>query len=358
MIDTAPKSAFITEVEEMLDQYHSLYDGNCPYVLNERLTLEQIEQFESSAHIVLPQDYKDFLLYIGNGGKHAKQFPLSLSHAKGCLEESLRKTVGLEYMSLPFSLDKCNRCFDDDLDETEDDTITDDDVGYDQMITEALHGTITVHNDGCGYFIVMIVSGELAGKLYYIDTCNGQGTRFVSDSFAAYYLKWLNQQMTRRLAYLEQNDKFECVITDVKLGGNVRDLHVRKLNNDFLFQFEYFCPGDFMLAGGYSEYTKVNDHLVVSLYMEHVSFSALELTQLDNNMEPSLSHIGDRSLHEVIGRVNRLFTHDIGGNHFPLYVEGLEQEILIKGAKDIAVSVGDVYKIRGRLSGEVYRITR
>lgn len=127
--------------------------------------MEQIEQFEASAHIVLPQDYKDFLLHIGNGGKHSKQFPLSLSHAKDSLEESLRKTVGLEYMS-------------------------------------------------------------------------------------------------------------------------------------------------------------------------------------------------HRSFHEVIGRVNRLFTHDIGGNRFPLYVEGLEQEILIKGVTDIAVSVGDVIKIRGRLSGEVYRITR
>ncbi|GED59990.1 SMI1/KNR4 family protein [Brevibacillus formosus] len=360
MKDTVSKSAFITKVEEMLDQYHSLYDGNCPYVLNERLTLEQIEQFEASAHIVLPQDYKDFLLHIGNGGKHAKQFPLSLSHAKESLEESLRQTVGLEYMSLPFSLEKCNSCFDDDFDDSEDDTEDDTiiDEAYDHMIIEALHGTITLHNDGCGYFIVMIVSGELSGKLYYIDTASGQGTRFVSDSFAEYYLKWLNQQVARRSAYLEHNDKFDCVITDVKLGGNVRDLHVRKLNNDFLFQFEYFCPGDFIHAGGYSEHTKVNDHIVVSLYMEHLSYSVLVVTQVDKRTEPSVTHVGERSLHEVIGRVNRLFTHDIGGNCFPLYVEGLDQEILIKGVKDLVVSVGDVYKIRGRLSGEVYRISR
>ncbi|QDS36163.1 SMI1/KNR4 family protein [Brevibacillus brevis] len=356
MRDTAPKSAFITKVEEMLDQYRSLYDGDYPYILNDCLTWEQIEQFEASAHIVLPQDYKDFLLHIGNGVQRAKQFPLSLSHAKDSLESSIQKTVGLEYMSLPFSLEKCNSCFDDDFDETEDDTVTDE--AYDHMIIEALHGTITLHNDGCGYFIVMIVSGELSGKLYYIDTANGQGTRFVSDSFAEYYLKWLNQQLTRRLAYLEQNDKFDCVITDVKLGGNVRDLHVRKMNHNFLFQFEYFCPNDFMLEGGYSEYTKVHDHLVTSLYMEHISYSVLEVTHVEIRTEPSISHVGERSLHEVIGRVNRLFTHDIGGNCFPLYVEGLEQEILIKGVKDLVVSVGDVYKIRGRLSGEVYRITR
>ncbi|MFS0557821.1 SMI1/KNR4 family protein [Brevibacillus sp. 179-C9.3 HS] len=361
MKELSPKSAFITKVEQLLDQYRSLYDGDCPYILNERLTLEQIEQFEASAKIILPQDYKDFLFHIGNGGKYARQFPLSLSHAKDCLEESIRNTVGFEYMSLPFHLEKCNSCFDDNFDaDLDDDDVFDEpeDDGYNHMIVEALHGTITLHNDGCGYFIVMIVSGELAGKLYYIDTANGQGTRFVSDSFADYYLKWLNQQLTQRLAYFEQNDKFDCVITNVKLGGNVRDLHVRKLQNDFRFQFEYFCPGDFKHEGGYSEHTKVNDRLVVSLYMEHRSYSVLELIKVDNSMEPSMTHIGERSLHEVIGRVKRLFTHDIGGKCFPLFVEGLEQEILIKGVKDLSVSVGDVFKIRGRLSGEVYRIMR
>jgi len=45
--------------------------------------------------------------------------------------------------------------------------------------------------------------------------------------------------------------------------------------------------------------------------------------------------------------VNRLFEHSTSENRFPLYVEGLEQAILIKAQNDLPVSVGDVYKATG-----------
>ena len=146
-------------------------------------------------------------------------------------------------------------------------------------------------------------------------------------------------------------------------GGNVRDLHVRKIQNDFSFQFEFFCPGDFVREGGHTEYTKVDDQLVVSLSMEHKSYSPLVLEKLDGSVElegaaQSLTLMGDRSVHTVIGRVNRLFEHSTGENRFPLYVEGLEQEILIKAPNDLTVTVGDVYKVTGQLNGGVYRIMR
>ncbi|MGM1049473.1 MAG: SMI1/KNR4 family protein [Bacillota bacterium] len=356
------KSEFITRVEQMLEHYQSLYDGNGPYVLNDQLTEDQIEEFEAAAKVVLPQDYKDFLLHIGNGGKqghHGRPFPLSLSHAKDCIESNLNTTIGLEYMSLPFSLESCNRYFGDGFENIDEDLA---DEEYDRMVMEALHGTITLHNDGCGYYIVMIVSGEHAGKLYYIDTCHGQGTYLVSNSFSDYYIKWLDRKITERLAHLEHNDKFSCVITKVKLGGSVRDLHVRKDQYHYSFQFEYFCPGDFVREGGYSEHTRVGDRLVVSLYMEHKSWMPLELEKIEEQDERGalqpLTVIGERSEHIVIGRVNRLFMHDPGEKCFPLYVEGLEQEVLVKGLKELVVSVGDVYKVKGQLNGNVYRIMR
>ncbi|RNB74223.1 SMI1/KNR4 family protein [Brevibacillus invocatus] len=53
------------------------------------MTLEKIEHFEATANIELPQDYRDFLLHIGDGARQDRQFPLSLSHAKDCLESSM-----------------------------------------------------------------------------------------------------------------------------------------------------------------------------------------------------------------------------------------------------------------------------
>ena len=359
MTATSPKSEFITKVEQMLDQYQSLYDGNCPYSLNDQLTLEKIEHFEATANIELPQDYRDFLLHIGDGARQDRQFPLSLSHAKDCLESSLQESVGFAYMSLPFTIENCNQYFGEGFDEMDDD-ISDEELEDLQM--KALQGTLTLHNDGCGYYIVMIVTGELAGKLYYIDTCGGQGAYLVSDSFGEYYLKWLNRKITERLAFLEQHDRFECVITHVKLGGNVRDLHVSKVQDDFSFQFEFYCPWDFMREGGYSEYTKVDDHLVVSLSMEHKSYCPLVLEKLEGpsahkTLRP-LTLVGERSEHVMIGRVNRLFVHDSGETCFPLFVEELGQEILVKGLGELEIAVGDVYRVRGQLNGEVYQIWR
>lgn len=354
-----PKSSFLLQVEHMLEQYRRLYDGNCPYVLNPPLTAEHIAHFEAAAHIELPQDYRDFLLHIGDGGKQKRQFPLPLSRARDCLEEDNHHVDGIDIMSLPFSVESCNLYYGEEFDDIDDDIS---DEALEKLKREALQGTLTVHNDGCGYYMVLIVSGALAGQLYDIDTCHGQGARKVSDSFGEYYIEWLQQKITERLAFLEQNDKFECIITKVKLGGNVRDLHVRKRDNGFAFSFEFFCPGDFIREGGYSEYTQVGDQLVVSLSMEHKSYLPLEIEKVDETSAtgslPPLTLLGERSLHAVIGQVNRLFVHDTGVPCFPLYVEGLEQEVLVKGLRDMTVSVGEVYKLTGQLNGEIYKITR
>ncbi|MNZ96266.1 hypothetical protein D3C78_1154520 [compost metagenome] len=316
----------------MLEQYKALFEDNCPYTLNEKVSLEKIKQFEAMANIVLPQGYKDFLLYIGNGAKQHRQFPLSISHATDCLETCLRSDVGLEYMSLPFSLENCNKCFDERL-EAIDDDVTDDE--YETFVLKALQGTLTLHNDGCGYFVVLVVTGELAGKLLFIDTCHGRGAHLISDSFEEYYVKWLDNKITEQLSYMEQNNKFDCTITHVKLGGNVRDLEVITPNH-FKLQFEYYCPQDFVREGGYSDLTKTNDKLLISLYMEHKSYSPLECEIINNEnaMESinPITLIGDRSEHIVIGQVNRLFKYKTNENSFPLYIEALQQEILIKGA--------------------------
>lgn len=359
-------SEFIHRVTVLLDEYRSLYQGQYPYVLNEKLSVSEVAAFESAAGAKLPQDYRDFLIHIGNGTAKKRQFPLSLSHAKDCMESCLQEESGLEYVGLPFSEDSCNKAFHEDFEDMDDEAA---ETHYHRLYREALQGTITLHDDGCGYYIVMVVSGESACQLFYIDTCHGQGIRKVGDSFADYYLKWLERKILERRADLERYDKFVCVINHVRLGGNVRDLTVTKTQPPFEFQFEYFCPGDFAREGDHTDLTRVQDRLTVSLYMKHVSFSPLEYKRLDGIDSMTALHpempsngplrlIGDRSKHIVIGRVRRLFKYDTGELAFPLYVEGLEQEILIQGVDIPDLAVGEMLQIQGRLCGEVYDIRR
>ncbi|WP_253735824.1 SMI1/KNR4 family protein [Paenibacillus sp. FJAT-26967] len=328
-------------------------------MLNPALSEKQVNQFESQAGIILPSGYKDFLLHIGNGAAGTKPFPLSLTNANDCLESCMPGETDYNYRSLPFSLDNCNKCFDNTLDAIDDD-VTDEE--YERLVLKALQGTVTLYHDGCGYYKVLIVSGEHAGKIFYIDTCSGQGAYEISPSFEEHYLEWLDRKIVEQSAYLEQNDKFECSITNIKLGGNVRDLEVIHAHTDYRFQFEFFCPNDFAREGGYSELTQINDNLIISLYMKHVNYSPLavekiEGTKQSNSNEP-VKLIGERSEHVVIGQVTRLFQFNNGEKNFPLYVEALQQEILIREAPVAAVSVGDVFRITGRLCGTVYSITR
>ncbi|MNN54049.1 hypothetical protein D3C81_1688400 [compost metagenome] len=96
--------------------------------------------------------------------------------------------------------------------------------------------------------------------------------------------------------------------------------------------------------------------------MKHVSFSPLEYKIIEDGTPGSplgqIELVGDRSEHIVVGRVNRLFEHDPEHSGFPIYVEELQQEILIQELDIPDLKVGDALQIKGRLCGEVYEISR
>lgn len=357
-----PQSTFIAEAFDLLEKYRSLYNGASPYSLNKTLSEEEIQHFEKKSRIVLPQGYRDFLLHIGNGGKEHRQFPLPLSESADPLKNMFEtEELDWTYMSKPFIEEQCNYYY---LEDEEHNSLPDDleKDEYDSLALQALHGTLAIYNDGCGYYDLLIVSGKLTGKVISIDTCHGQGFRMLSPSFEHYFVNWMNHRINNRQAQLEHEDVFACTIARVKLGGNVRDLSVIKKANPFSFQFEFFAPGDFAREGEHSTLTQVNDHISLSLYMENRNYQPLEWSKLESPQDANganLVLIGDRSEHVVIGEVKRLFRYHNHQDNFPLYVHGLNQEILIKGLSDTeGVQAGDWLRIKGRLSGEIYQIKR
>lgn len=147
--DDSPNS-FVKQVGLLLEEFSDLHDGKSPYTLNEPIRNEQVEQLELKTKVDLPADYRDFLIHIGNGGTHHRPFPVALSHVSDALRSCLQsEAVDETYIGLPFEPYKCKLCFDDILDEIDDDM---EDYEYDEMLIEAFHGTITLYNDGCGYY--------------------------------------------------------------------------------------------------------------------------------------------------------------------------------------------------------------
>ncbi|MHA7964791.1 SMI1/KNR4 family protein [Paenibacillus sp. CAU 1782] len=345
-----------------MEKYSSLYNGASPYSPNPALSEDEVRQFEKKSHIILPPGFRDFLLHIGNGGKEHRKFPLPLSEAADPLKNVFKsEELDWTYMSKPFIEEQCNYYY---LENEAQDNLPDDleEEEYDRLALLALQGTLAIYNDGCGYYDLLIVSGELAGKVISIDTCHGQGFRVKSPSFEHYFVNWMKHRINERQAQLEHEDIFACKIAGVKLGGSVRDLAVVKKENGFSFQFELFAPGAFAREGEHSTFTLVDDEITVSLYMEHRNYKPLEWDREKPPHEArgaQLTLVGDRSEHVVFGEVKRLFRYHNHQDNFPLFVHGLDQEILIKGLSNTEeVKVGDWLRIKGRLNGDLYQIKR
>lgn len=360
-------SPFVKQVGLLLEELCALHDGKSPYILNEPITTEQVEQFELKTKVDLPVDYRDFLIHIGNGGIHHRPFPVALSHVSDALRSCLQsEPIDEMYIGLPFEPYKCKLCFDDSLDEIDDDM---EDYEYDKMLLEAFHGTITLYNDGCGYYDLLVVAGEQKGKVYAIDTCSGQGIREIADSFKAYFMKFIKYQIEERRAHIEHNDKFECFIKEVIPGGNVRELIVTTKEKEKTFQFEYFAPQEFLREGETSKLNQVNDAITISLSMEDRSYSNLIITPLlanslnlalkEANTSSDLLLVGERSEHIIIGKINRRFEYGrLQSRSIPLYIESLQQEILIIANDKIDYQVGEWLEVKGRLNGEIYTCIR
>ncbi|MBP1905144.1 hypothetical protein J2Z32_001772 [Paenibacillus turicensis] len=360
-------SPFVKQVGLRLEEFSALHDGKSPYTLNKPITTGQVEQFERKTKVDLPVDYRDFLIYIGNGGTHHRPFPVALSHASDALRSCLQsEPVDETYIGLPFDPHKCRLCFDEGLDAIDDEI---EDYEHDKMVVEAFHGTITLYNDGCGYYDLLVVAGEQKGKVYALDTCAGQGIREIADSFEAYFMNFINFQIEERRAHNEHNDKFESDIKEVIPGGNVRDLIVTTKKNKKTFQFEYFAPQEFLREGETSKLNQVNDVITISLFMEDKSYSSVIITPLlANSLTSALEEantssdfllVGERSEHIIIGRVNRRLEYGrLQSRTLPVFIESLQQEILIIVDEEIDYQVGVWLKIKGRLNGEIYKCIR
>lgn len=360
-------SPFAEQVGLLLEEFSALHEGKSPYTLNKPLTNGQVEQFERRTKVDLPADYRDFLIHIGNGGKFDRPLPLDLSHASDALRSCLQsESVDETYIGLPFDPYKCKLCFDDSLDAIDDDT---EDYEYDKMLLEAFHGTVTLYNDGCGYYDLLVVAGEQRGKVYAIDTCHGQGIREIAASFEAYFMKFINYQIEERRAHNEHYDKFECYINEVIPGGNVRDLVVTTKEQQRTFQFEYFAPQEFLREGEISKLNQVNDDITISLFMEDKSYSSVTITPLlatslnsaleEAKIAADLLLVGGRSEHVIVGQIKRRFEHGrLQSRNIPVFIESLQQEILIIADDEIDHQVGEWLKIKGRLNGEIYKWSR
>ncbi len=160
-------------------------DGHCllpgaeihRYRLNPVLDRQQVVRFETEHEIELPDDYREFLINLGDGGAGPCYGLSSLSGAAiwGPLKDPFPFTDPVH----PFA----------DVEEV-------DDEPYDALRTRCYSGCLLIGHEGCGHWIMLVVSGQERGNIWYDHNVDDGGFRPARKGFATWYECWLDEWLS------------------------------------------------------------------------------------------------------------------------------------------------------------------
>lgn len=171
------------------------------YKFNPCVSGQQIIEFEQVNNIVLPKDYRDFLLRVGNGGSGPAYGLLKLSEWNIELD-----ITGDNFLSTPFpDTAKWNneRDFDmenDDIYESEEFQRWEEEYFSNKHVT----GSMRICHYGCAIYYLLVVSGTEKGNVWIDDRANDEGIYPAISkksgeqlSFTEWYNEWLDESLNQ-----------------------------------------------------------------------------------------------------------------------------------------------------------------
>lgn len=177
------------------------------FIVNPTLPEAEILAFETQHRIVLPADYREFLLRIGNGGAgpYYGVFPLGqMDGIKGM--KPWRENDGfVGVLSEPFAL---TRDWNDLNGMPSDDLIDDEEGEYEKQLDEfekrywhasLMNGAVPICHEGCALRIWLVVAGEQAGRLWRDRRAEYMGVEpmLTSDGAPATFSRWYDEWLER-----------------------------------------------------------------------------------------------------------------------------------------------------------------
>ncbi len=149
------------------------------YSFNTVIPLSEVEHFEQVHHIKLPDAYVDFVTQVGNGGAGPGYGFLPLDTANTEEKLSRPSMYHSAYTEEQFLLWKQELA---QLPKDE----------YDQKRQEAWDGLLPLVRYGCGYYAMLICSGEYSGKIVSLDLDLNTTPRISEQTFEDLALGWVN----------------------------------------------------------------------------------------------------------------------------------------------------------------------
>ena len=163
------------------------------YFLNPPIRKNVLSRFENKHHIVLPEEYREFLLTICNGraGPGYGLQPLNESFV-GYMQQPLTPS-----QSFPYSNADADQIIRDYLDEPQRGI----EAWLNHTVALGTNGYICLSDHGCGERSILIVSGEQRGKVWYAYERHGH-PQFMGDrqdcktlGFLDWYENWVIESL-------------------------------------------------------------------------------------------------------------------------------------------------------------------
>lgn len=188
-----------------LDKDFSIFGSEShEYIINSKLTEEEIQNFEAKNQLTLPSEYREYLKNIGNGG--AGPFYGLLE-----LEDNDNNLTDLS-MEFPYTYDKPLKLVEiyETMDEMDDENEEEQEQFLNEIYEKSVRGIIFLAHEGCGMYSVLVVKGEEYGNVWYFDFANDAGTYPLTSEKTGKSMKffeWMELWIDKSLACIEKEEE-------------------------------------------------------------------------------------------------------------------------------------------------------
>lgn len=185
------------------------------YILEETISEDAILKFENDYAVSLPEEYKLFLLHIGNGGVSYQNSAAGPSygiypfgdHIDEFVYDNPENFLEKRCVIYPKMTDEYWQELTKKIDENDD--ISDEE--FDEELGKMFAGIMPIGSQGCSYYCGLILNGDFKGRVVGIDL-DRQKPYFVYESnFLDWYERWLDTITAESL--VENNDLFNYTLS-------------------------------------------------------------------------------------------------------------------------------------------------
>jgi len=179
------------------------------FSMNAPLSEAKVSAFEAQHRISLPDEYREFLLRIGNGGAgpYYGIFPLGKIDGSYDVKPWHENDGFVGVLSEPFAL---TTSWNDLTGKPPDDLVDDDDGEYWKQMdefekrywgTSLMNGVVPICHEGCALRIWIVVTGDQAGRLWRDRRAEFRGLEplLTTDGAPATFSRWYNEWLDRSI---------------------------------------------------------------------------------------------------------------------------------------------------------------